>query len=317
MPRCEICGKPTTSHSLGEYVVCHSCWENNPDELEELKKEIKRKENEIKEIKESGEKISRELKDAGSTEEVKSLIHEYQKNLNLADEKNLEDYTFTKIIEDACEPLSNEVFQIAKKEGWSFLLNLIERYPPEDTPDPMPIVNAVSRYLILTRWKEGIEKIPVEALDYLTNFDEGMDEMWEDSFTCGWGFDHPEFDFVGALRSAIEKGQIFWAVGSLEQVFYFEQKKAADILIDFLRSDDLTEDEKSSLVQSVALIGHREWETSEIIPHYWDWKESVGYEGFEWNEKIKSDLREVIEDELEERMSKMVGEWDFYDLGWK
>ncbi|MEF8832865.1 MAG: hypothetical protein V5A66_05025 [Candidatus Thermoplasmatota archaeon] len=38
------------------------------------------------------------------------------------------------------------------------------------------------------------------------------------------------------------------------------------------------------------------------------------YERFEWDEKVKSDLRDVIEDELEERLSKMVGEWDFYDL---
>lgn len=314
MGRCEFCGKPTSSHSLDEYVICHSCWEDNPEGLEELRKEIKRKENEIKEIRESGEKILKELKNAESTEQARSLLQEYQKNLNLADEKNLEDYTFTRIIEDACEPLSNKVFQIAKEEGWSFLLDLIERYPPEDTPDAMPIVNAVSRYLILTRWKEGIENIPVEALEYLTSFDEGMDDMWEDSFTCGWGFDHPEFDFVEILENAIEKGQIFWAVGALEQVFYFEQKKAADILIDFLESDDFTEDEKYDLVQSVALIGHKEWDTSKIVPHYWDWKEAVGYEGFEWDEKVKSTLREVIEDELEEHMSEIVGEWDFYDL---
>lgn len=34
-------------------------------------------------------------------------------------------------------------------------------------------------------------------------------------------------------------------------------------------------------------------------------KEAVGYEGFGWDEEVKSDLREVIEDGLKECMSMM------------
>lgn len=315
MDRCELCGKPTSSHSVGECVVCHTCWEERREKIEELKEEQEQsKESEMEKIKKSGERISKKLKNLKMPEETESLLEEYQKNLELANEKNAGEYVFSKMIKDACEPLSDKIFEIAKEEGWTFLLDLIESYPPERTFDSMPIVNAVARYVILTRWKKGVEEIPVEALEYLTEFDEGMDEMWEDSFTCGWGFDHPKFDFVGKLESAIEKGQIFWAVGALEQVFYIEQEKAADILIDFLQSEDFVEDEKYDLVQSVALIGHKEWDTSEFVPHYWDWKEAVGYDGFEWQEEVKSTLREVIEEELDERMSRMVEDWDFYDL---
>ncbi|GEM_PF-368191 len=41
MERCEICGKPTSSHEVGEYFVCHSCWEEFPEKMEGLKEEIK------------------------------------------------------------------------------------------------------------------------------------------------------------------------------------------------------------------------------------------------------------------------------------
>lgn len=315
MGKCEICGKPTSSHEVGEKVVCHPCWEENPEKIERLKEEeSQRKESEMDKIKRSGERISEELSDVEGAEKVTSLLEDYQDNLDLANEKNARDYVFSKIIDDACEPLSDKIFEVAKKEGWSFLLDLIESHPPEKTPDSMPIVNAVSRYVILTRWEKDVEELPVKALKYLTNFDEGVDEMWEDSFTCGWGFDHPEFDFVGALESAIEKGQRFWAVGALEQVFYFDQESGAEILINFLESEDLTQDEKYDLVQSVALLGHKKWDTTEFVPHFWDWKQVLGYDGFEWDEEVESDLREVIEKELDDHVSKVVGEWDFHDL---
>lgn len=299
---------------MDEFVVCHSCWEEDSKELQDLKRGYKKRKKQLKEIEVTGEKIAEELMDVRSVEQVRSLLQDYQQNLNLSMEMDAERDIFLKILDDACEPLSNKLFDAAKEEGWSFLLELIDKHPPFDTPDSMPIVNAVSRYVIWIRFKKEVEDIPIEALEYLTEFNDEPTDMWEDSFTCGWGFDHPEFDFVGELESAIEKGQIFWAVGALEQVFYFEQEKGADILIDFLRREDLTEDEKYDLTQSIALIGDKEWESSEFVPHYWDWKEAVGYDGFEWDKEVKSTLREAIEEELEERVSEMVGEWDFCDL---
>ncbi len=38
---CKICGKETTSHRIGDYFVCHSCWENRREEVEKLVKEVK------------------------------------------------------------------------------------------------------------------------------------------------------------------------------------------------------------------------------------------------------------------------------------
>lgn len=317
MANCEICGKPTTSHEVGEYFVCHTCWTENSSELQELKKQNKKREQQMDEIRGAGKRISEEIEDAESVERVRSLLGDYQKNLNLASELSAKPSTFNIIIDDACEPLSDKIFDLAKEKGWSFLLDLVDLYPPAETPDSMPIVNPVSRYVILTHWSYGVEEIPVEALEYLTKFDEGMDEMWEDSFACGWGLGHPEFDFVGVLESGMDKGQTFWAVGALEQGFYADQEKASEILIDFLEAEDLSEDVKYDLVQCVAMLGHREWDSAEIVPHYWNWKEALEYGGFEWNEEVKRDLRKVIEVELDDQVSKFVDEWDFYDLAFR
>ncbi|KAA0004116.1 MAG: hypothetical protein FE043_01540 [Thermoplasmata archaeon] len=40
---CRICGKPTTSHRIGAYFVCHDCWEKRKGEVEKLRTELKKK----------------------------------------------------------------------------------------------------------------------------------------------------------------------------------------------------------------------------------------------------------------------------------
>jgi len=89
---CKICGKQTTSHIVGKYFICHTCWENRKDEVEKLRKEIR----------EEFEKPLRELED--SEEGGIKLIGLIQKfSLKFDDEikKSLKEYG--KKIEDENE----------------------------------------------------------------------------------------------------------------------------------------------------------------------------------------------------------------------
>jgi len=41
MGNCHLCGKPTQSHQLGDYHVCHTCWTQRSDEVASLEKDVK------------------------------------------------------------------------------------------------------------------------------------------------------------------------------------------------------------------------------------------------------------------------------------
>ncbi len=53
---CKICGKQTTSHMVGKYFICHTCWENRKDEVEKLRKDVREEfEKPLREIENSEE----------------------------------------------------------------------------------------------------------------------------------------------------------------------------------------------------------------------------------------------------------------------
>jgi len=53
-----------------------------------------------------------------------------------------------------------------------------------------------------------------------------------------------------------------------------------------------------TLTQSITFFTDEGWGKRETSPRYWDWKEAIGYESFEWDEKVERSLKEVIEAEL-------------------
>jgi|GEM_PF-1335677 len=56
MSICRICGKPTTSHAVGKYFVCHVCWESRKEEVEKLRKEVREEfEKPLRELKKNEE----------------------------------------------------------------------------------------------------------------------------------------------------------------------------------------------------------------------------------------------------------------------
>jgi len=336
MERCEICGKPTSSHEVGDHFVCHTCWTENPEKVDELKERIekeeeteeekkektkKKTEEEMKEeLKESirkreqeeeeaakelggdetADRILTELDDVNSNEELYSVFEEYQREMKDALRKSSKRDLFRYLEKKVAKRISDVLFDFAKKDGWSFVLDLIENYGygNKEVIDKVPVEDVVSRMIILTRAEEGVENIPVEALEYLAKFYDAPDMEWESSFSLGWGFDHPGFDFEGLIEKMIEKDEGIWASGILERAFYADQKKAAPVLIEFLERDDISYKDKMTLTQSITFFTDEGWGERETSPRYWDWKEAIGRESFEWDEEVERSLKEAIEEEL-------------------
>ncbi len=358
MERCEICGKPTTSHEVGEYYVCHTCWSEKSEKVEDLKERTKKEEEKGKEEKtkekteedtieglknlieknkqemgeekteeemkeelkkamekrkrekeefadklggkETAERISNKLEDVNSKNELYSVFEEYQREMKDSLKKDPRGRLFRYLLGKLCKKISDILFEFSQKEGWPFVLDLIENYGygNEEMIDNVPIEEVVSRMILKTREEEGVENIPVEALEYLSEFYDASDMEWESSFSLGWGFDHPEFDFEGLIEEMIEKEKAIWASGVLERAFYADQKKAAPIMIGFLKRDDISYKDKMTLTQSITFFTDDGWGRMETSPRYWDWKEAIGYESFEWDEEVESSLKEVIEEEL-------------------
>ncbi|MFW6065119.1 MAG: hypothetical protein ACOC8Y_06055 [Candidatus Natronoplasma sp.] len=335
MSRCEICGKPTTSHEVGDYFICHTCWTEKPEEVDEVKEQAEEDESksptgssdeteggssqkdtedvDIEEIEgqeekkekgpqtEEGKELLNKLDEVESKEDLYLFYERYQEKLDRSLDEDPEGNKFWKIKDDVTEELCETMFGFARKEGWPFVLEMIDKYGPENSGvvTNVPIENVTDMMIISTRENEGVEEIPVEALEYLTGFSDASDVEWEDSFACGWGFDHPEFDFKDVLEEDLKEGNDLWASAILERAFYADQVKAAPILIDFLERDDISDKDKMALVQAVTFFtDEKHWKLSSDSPRYWDWKEELDYRSFEWDEDVEDSLKEVIEEEL-------------------
>ncbi|MFW6376112.1 MAG: hypothetical protein ACOCZJ_03015 [Thermoplasmatota archaeon] len=300
MQKCEICGKPTTSHKLKNCYVCHTCWTERKEDVKELKERAREEERSKKRLRESGKEISKKIEKVDTKEKVYSVMDLYQERLNRSMGLDKSGDLFRKISDEAREDMCELLHEFAEEEGWPFVLELIDKYGFENDKviDNVPIENVVERMIISTRTEKGVKDIPVEALEYLAKFYDAVDVEWEDSFALGWGFDHPDFDLDGVLEKAIEEDQAIWASAVLERAIYADQEKASSILIDMLRRDDLSQSVKMRLVQSVTFFTGKEWERPDMLLRYWDWKEAVGNGRFKWDEVVKESLKKVIEEEL-------------------
>ncbi|MEF8874968.1 MAG: hypothetical protein V5A88_09930, partial [Candidatus Thermoplasmatota archaeon] len=270
-------------------------------DIEEIEARKEKEKKEKRPQTEEGKELLNKLGEVDSKEDLYLFYEEYQEKLDRSLGEDPKGNKFRKINDDVTEELCETMFDFARKEGWPFVLEMIDKYGFEndDVVTNVPIENVTDMMIISTRENEGVEEIPVEALEYLTDFSDAPDLEWEDSFAVGWGFDHPEFDFKGVLEEELKEGNSLWASAILERAFYADQVKAAPILIDFLERDDISSKEKMALVQAVTFFtDEKHWKLPSDFPRYWDWKEELDYRSFEWDEDVEDTLKEVIEEEL-------------------
>lgn len=247
----------------------------------------------------------------GDVDAAFRLIGQYERELR--EYHAAEDYdTYRGIFWAFYEPATETLDEIATREGWDFLTDLIDAYPrvsTDDEPLASPVIeNVVGRSVIRTRLRDGVEAVPVDALAYLGSFWESMGETsGEESFAYGWGISHPDHSVSDHVHDVVTE-ELFWVRGTLPHAFYADQHAAADLLESLLTTDRIDYEDRYMLASILATVDH---DSTPKIPRYWDVREELDYR-FEWDESTRARLRETIEDEaFHERLPK---NWTFGDM---
>ena len=209
--------------------------------------------------------------------------------------------------------------------GWPFLEEVIEAYHPE-TSDEFPqvttiIQNVTGRYLIRTRVADGVEAIPIAALEYfeavLRDVGELQDFIREGLHPYGWAIGHPERDVADVIYELAEE-DIFLANPMLEHAFYADQDAAMELL-ERIVADDAIQGSvpygrgEISLVRSLldAPAGAASDEFWPTIPRYWDWHEELSIEAG-LDESVERRIRDLVTDQgLDEDLPP---DWTIADL---
>ncbi|WP_201293942.1 hypothetical protein [Natronorubrum halalkaliphilum] len=247
----------------------------------------------------------------GDVDAAFRLIARYERELK--EYHNAEDYdTYRGILWAFYEPAAEALDEIATREGWEFLADLIDAYPRErtgDDPFVNPIIeNAVGRHVVRTRLRDGVAAIPVEALAYLGSFWESIgDVSGEESFTYGWGIGHPEHSVADHLHDVVTT-ELFWVRGVLPHTFYADQYAAADLLEALLTDERIDYEDRYMLASILATVAH---DSTPKIPRYWNLHEERDYQ-FEWDETVRARLRDAIEAEGFHR--RLDEDWTFRDM---
>lgn len=247
----------------------------------------------------------------GNADAAFEMLAHYERDLR--EHHNAEDYdTYRGLLWAFYEPAAEALDELTKREGWVFLADLVNAYPRESTdeePFVSPVIeNAVGRYIIRTRLRDGVETIPVEALSYLSSFWESMGNVsGEEAFTYGWGIGHPDHSVVDHLHDVVTE-EVFWVRGTLPQTFYADQHAAAELLNALITADRIDYEDRYMLVSSLADLDR---DSATQHPRYWDVREELDYR-FEWDESVRMRLRKAIEDEgFHQRLPE---DWTFIDL---
>lgn len=224
------------------------------------------------------------------------------------------------------EQLITVLGDATQREGWELLAEFLDAYHPE-TADEFPYVttilqNVTSRYLIRTRLSDGVEAIPVEALEFfrsiLTRLDrDGYDFITEGMHPYGWGIGHPDHSVAADIHDHAAT-DIFVVNVMLEHAFYADQQLAIDLLERIARDDSI---QQKSIRQPGGEISGTRYlldapagaitEISPTIPRYWDWEDELEYE-FELDSDVERRIRQlVIENGLDDDLPD---DWEIADL---
>ena len=247
----------------------------------------------------------------GDVDAAFGLIGRYERELREYHDR--EDYdTYRGILWAFYEPAAAALDEIATREGWDFLTEVIDAYSRENTAEETlvsPFIeNVVGRHVIRTRLNDGVAAIPVEALVYLGSFWESTgDVSGEESLTYGWGIGHPEHSVADHVQEVVTE-ELFWVRGVLPHTFYADQHAAADLLDALLTDEQIDYEDRCLLASILATVDH---DSTPKIPRYWDLREELDYR-FEFDEAVRSRLRETIETEGFHR--RLGEDWTFSDM---
>jgi hypothetical protein len=182
------------------------------------------------------------------------------------------------------EPLAEGLDAAAETSGWDVLVDFADAYNPREQGE-FPevghvIANALGRAVIRTRRSDGIDAIPAEALAFLGAIPEYVDEFhvaYEESYTYGWGIDHPDHAVADHLLALAEEEPKFVKI-TLNTAFYVDQHAALNVF-ETLVTDESISGTRRTLGMETDLTEFyfksvADLETEELVgphaPPYWD-----------------------------------------------
>lgn len=209
--------------------------------------------------------------------------------------------------------------------GWEFFEEFLDAYHP-DTGDGFPHVttilqNVTSRYLIRTRLSEGVDALPVTALNFFSSILDTIDEHGYDYITegvhpYGWGIGHPEHSVADTIQQHASE-DIFVVTAMLEHAFYADQHSAIDLLERLVHDESIQETlsypagEITETRQFLDAPAGAVTEFTPTIPRYWDWHDEFDYE-FQLDDDVEQRIRDlVIEDGIDDDLPD---DWEIADL---
>jgi len=223
------------------------------------------------------------------------------------------------------EPLADGLDTAAETNGREVLVEFATAYDPREQ-DEFPevghvIANALGRSVIRTRRADSVDAIPVAVLDFLGAIPEYVDEFhiaYEESYTYGWGIDHPEHSVADHLLALAEDEPKFVKI-TLNTAFYVDQYAALDMFETIVTNEDIS-GTRSTLGRETALTEFyfqavADLETEKLLgphaPPYWDEDEDLN-RVLDVDSEVRQRIRELAhETGVADTLS---GDWTLQDF---
>lgn len=261
----------------------------------------------------------------GEVDSLSQAMATYESELTSARASNASD-RYTGIRRAYRRQLISELDEATQAEGWTVLEEFIGAYHP-NTAESFPHVttilqNVTGRNLIRARLTDGVEAIPVVALEYLeairTEVGEHQDYIIESLHPYGWGIGHPDIAVADRIHEHASE-HIFSTSPMLEHAFYADQHAAIDLLERIVHDDSIHHEiphrpsetiteARYLLDASAGAASDNFWPTS---PRYWDWHDDLG-SAFEFDDNVEHRIRDLVKEEgLENDLPQ---NWQLTDL---
>ena len=262
--------------------------------------------------------------DNNNTDAIVQAVATYEARLAAADEAGDSD-RYRGISRAYREQLITTLDTATQSGGWAFLNDILNAYHPE-TGDELPHVttilqNVTSRYIMRTRIADGVEAIPVDALEFFSSIlhrldGEGYEFIVEGMHPYGWGIGHPDHPVAEDIHDHAAT-DIFVVNPMLEHAFYADQHLAIDLLERIVRDDSIQltlSHPTGQISEARSLLDAPAGAVSDFeptIPRYWDWQEELDYE-FELEDGVEQRIRQIVaENGLD---SDLPDDWEISDL---
>jgi predicted nucleic acid-binding Zn-ribbon protein len=261
----------------------------------------------------------------GEVDNLAEAMATYESELQSASESGASD-RYSGIRNGYRRTLISELDEVTQAEGWTVLEELLGAYHPttaEGFPHVTTILqNVTGRNFIRTRLADGVEAIPVVALEYFetirTQVGEHQDFIIEGLHPYGWGTGHPEIAVAERIHEHASE-HIFSTSPMLEHAFYADQYMAVDLLERIIHDETVQHEITYRLDETITgarwlldapagAASDHFWPT---IPRYWDWHDDLVFD-FELEDAVEHRIRNLVREEgLENDLPQ---DWQITDL---